>query len=362
MLYPRNTDTSALQLELSHIEGAIFDLNVQRSSILQQLNTCKSTVNRFPSEILVEVFLAAVQHDPWDSDALSQDEQTKWISPLLLGSEWLPRTGQSALSVIITPGNVSLDSWADSPPEEIISLVVPESYRWRHFDFFLFTSSHAQLSNISGHLPMLQSLAISSSALFDPQILQSLFSQVPVLRKIRLGKKAFVIVRRQLSQLTHVVLSSMTIDGCIYIIRQCPNLEHCSFLDTIDFQDINFPNQPIISPKLESLRVEFIRGVMGFDLLFRNISIPSARKLCDFDEKMLIGLLKSAAQLALLKFIKTSFSVSPSFTAFTITALFGLTLKIFYHALKESIILKVMKDVDLRACESHWPTITASGT
>ncbi|KAF9005025.1 hypothetical protein BDQ17DRAFT_371990 [Cyathus striatus] len=372
--------------QLQHIENIIHSLNLERSSILQRQNARQSTINQLPSEILVEIFLAAVDHDPSHDMSLQSGEEPGSVPPLFLGSickkwrdiawasprlwcriplvlsrkhyssqvdilkEWLLRTSQCLLSIVITPGNDGIDTWVESPPVEVISCVTPHSHRWQHFDFFLFTSCHSQLSNICHNLPRLESLAISSSVPFFPAFVWTLFNEVPVLRRVRLSKMAFAHVQLPVAQLTHLIVSDMSVTDCIDILRQCYNLEHCSFLNLLGPHDIDFPAQPVVSRKLETLHIDFSNDivVVGFLSFLRSISIPAARNITiteigtpsyldeaffvsdaivkfafttrchidllhslsvqvfDFVEEMFIRLLKGATRLENLKFIKTS--------------------------------------------------------
>ncbi|KAF8986726.1 hypothetical protein BDQ17DRAFT_1259302, partial [Cyathus striatus] len=284
--------------QLQHIENIIRSLNFERSSILQRQNARQSTINQLPSEILVEIFLAAVDHDPSHDMSLQSGEEPGSVPPLFLGSickkwrdiawanprlwcriplvlsrkhyssqvdilkEWLLRTSQYLLSIVITPGNDGIDTWAESPPVEVISCVTLHSHRWQHFDFFLFTSCYSQLSNICHNLPRLESLAISSSVPFFPAFVWTLFNEVPALRGVRLSKMAFTHVQLPVAQLTHLIVSDMSVTDCIDILRQCYNLEHCSFLSLLGPHDIDFPAQPIVSRKLETLRIDFSNDIV----------------------------------------------------------------------------------------------------
>lgn len=109
---------------------------------------------------------------------------------------------------------------------------------------------HDLLSLVCGNLPNLQSLALCS----PDRCVFEMFSEAPALTELNLGYYYLLNIVFPWKQLVSITLASPSIDEALEVLRRCPLLRSCHFLNLAPPEDY-FNVMPVTHAALQDLTV-----------------------------------------------------------------------------------------------------------
>jgi len=148
------------------------------------------------------------------------------------------------------------DKWdVDSPavPTECMEILVQHCRRWQHIRLTLPQAWHGELSRVQGNLPNLQSLALCPPGRCVFEIMD-MFAEAPALTELDLGYYYLHNIVFPWQQLESIPLASPSIDEALEVLRRCPRLRSCHFLNLAPPEDY-FDIVPVTHATLQDLSV-----------------------------------------------------------------------------------------------------------
>jgi F-box-like len=278
----------------------------QRRLFLRRKINELSPMARIPSEILIEIFQIACK--PVRDGYTSSQE----VTPLFIGSicrlwrdvawsthllwstiflhvsrdhhdtqiqllgEWLLNAKSAPLSIKLTTENLDEHESALCAFEAIVRILVTKSDQWLTFDYCqppTGNQNHDIFKNIN--FPMLTSVSLLSP---PSPITPEMFLSAPKLVDITLHQYNFPVVLPW-EQVRHFRTGRSSVNGCLKILQQSPNLEKCHFEgvyhhhgDTSETIGVHAYAQL----KCFHVRLDYSRCISLFDC----ITLPSLSDLC----------------------------------------------------------------------------------
>jgi hypothetical protein len=300
-----------LESEITRLKALLDELEHERAPLLKkEINRRFPPILRLPHELSAQIFTTAFpenSRNTWRSatplvlgKVCSTWRRIAWSTPRLwntislrrpqyssvhieLLGEWLERSGQCLLYIHITyPGfHNGLTQVKTTPLWQIVHLLSSFSKRWGKLDldfsdFILFE----KFCSISGphDLPLLSSLSIKLGRTMDPHHFIQPFRQAPELLSLRLsGAASLKSLILPIHRLTRVWLGYTPLDECLDLLRDNPQLVHCTF-DCIE-RGSNTQNLSHVSTnQLESLDL-YLGDRRAASDLFDYLTIPSLNEL-----------------------------------------------------------------------------------
>jgi hypothetical protein len=303
--------------EIARVEALLNGLALKRALLKKKINHHSSPLIRIPSDITSEIFKAYVNKEreteggvPWLEEF---DSRCALPSPLFLGSvcrtwrelawstpwmwssvalevktpsqnsanflaEWLSRSGQCALTISLRC-DVDRHQKIEDTAQEVISVVVRFSERWRHITFDLPSPYYDNLHSIQGRLPLLESL--SMRLLGGPRSEENpfwMFSIAPQLKMVQCSDFPPHSIVIPLAQLTSLSGYQCNIRGCLHVLDMASQLIYASF-NVQTFRETPALMPRSSNPCLQSLEFSIDHDSSSTSTLLDNLTLPNLRKL-----------------------------------------------------------------------------------
>ena len=250
----------SLKGEIASIETTMAQLAQRRASYRRRINELSSHTARIPSEILLEIFKMVCQ--PVDNGHGAIQAVTPlfigsicrlwrditWSTPLLWSTIIMHVSRKSHVTQIQLLGDWLLN--AKSAPlsiklieedehesvlyafEAIMRILVTSSDYWLTFDFLLPPRCHIIFQNIN--FPMLTSVSFRNPTFTIPEVILI----APKLIDVTLDRCDYPLVLPW-GQVRLFRSGASTVDECLKVLRQSPNLHKCHFEDLYSVYDDN---------------------------------------------------------------------------------------------------------------------------
>ncbi|KIM44201.1 hypothetical protein M413DRAFT_9385 [Hebeloma cylindrosporum] len=274
-----------MDMEIEDLENIIDRMALFRARLAGTRNQ-RILISHLPNEVMAEIFQFCLATSPpanatppvattvpfilgavckswrdlawclpqlWDTFHCRLSMKKAPIQATLL-KEWLSRTNGHLLSIVISVQD--RENWeVDCPniPTECMETLVQYCRRWKKISLTLPQAWHDQLSLVQGNLPNLQSLVLCppGRCVFE---LMEMFSEAPALTELHLGYYYLRNVVFPWRQLLSVTLASPSIDEALELLRRCPLLRSCHFLNLAPPEDY-FDVEPVMHTALQDLTV-----------------------------------------------------------------------------------------------------------
>jgi hypothetical protein len=300
-----------LESEIAQLKALLDELEHRRAPLLKkEINRLFPPILRLPHELSAQIFTAAFPENSrytWQSatplvlgKVCSAWRCIAWSTPRLWNTislrrpqysnvhiellrQWLERSAQCPLYIHITyPGfHNGLTQVKTTPLWQIVHLVSSFTERWGQLDLdFSDPILFEKFCSISGQhdLSILSSLSIKLGKTMDPHHFIKPLRHAPELRSLRLsGAASLKSLILPIHQLTRVWLGYTPLNECLDLLRDNPQLAHCTF-DCIE-RGSNTQNLSHVSTdQLESLDL-YLGDRRAASDLFDYMTIPSLRDL-----------------------------------------------------------------------------------
>ena len=300
-----------LDFQIARARTLIKELRRKRIPLKRKINRFHSPVLRLPPELYSEIFTACLPEISWS--ALGENVTVPYSNmPLLIGmvcsawrelawsmpqlwsrisisldmsspesrdltQEWITRSGQSPLSIhlvcTLNPDQIYLDSSILST----LDIIAGCSHHWSKIYFAFPVVCYQAIGRIRNRLPLLSFMSLRLNRLpwftpFDG------FDNAPQLSHIEIEGYEQDSLNLSLVQVTKLSLAWITTEECQELLKRCPNLSHCSFLDLVPSEG---SWSPTLSPQIEYLdiQVEIHHAPGALAELLDSLIIPAAREL-----------------------------------------------------------------------------------
>ena len=311
----------SLEEEIASIETIMAQF-AQRHVFLRRRINELSPMAKFPSEILIEIFQIACRpvYDGYKAkqavtplfigSICRRWRDVTWSTPLLwntillnvsrkhhgtqvqLLGDWLLNAGSAPLSIKLNAAEDE-DESVLCAFEAIMQILVTRSDYWLTFDSLLPPRCHKIFCNID--FPMLTSVSLlpprNTITTFNTPS-DIMFLTAPKLVDVALPR--YFPVMLPWEPIRHFRTRWLTVDECLMVLQQSPNLQECHF-DYVYFLDILIPETIMPYAHLKHLHIGFQDSETSM-LFFDSITLPSLSNLliqCNGTRRLLLSSITS---------------------------------------------------------------------
>ncbi|KAF7334575.1 F-box domain-containing protein [Mycena venus] len=296
---------------ISEMERSICALRVERELAQERLQSYKYPVLTLPNEVVSEIFLHFLPIYPrcppltgilsptlltlicrswrdvalatpvlWRAISSSDTSEIPFAKQLEMSVIWLNRSRSCPLSFQMADGQ-SL-STHDEMTALLSTIIIPHHRRWEHLKLGLLP--HSCLPAIaSGPMPLLRHLDLALVEASDVAVVTVAFLELPLLRTAIVDCVTAAHAILPWAQLTSLSLDRVYPHECVPVLKQTPNLVHCTLWLFFFYGDDSSLFDELTLPCLEALtinnpghvRVRVMKFLAKFNVpALRTLQIP----------------------------------------------------------------------------------------